>query len=158
MLAKRPVLSRFTTAAVSTVSIIAALLVGDAGTALAATGAHFVPEATEAKWDGAVATVTFREVDVALRASHTTISVKVTVDVNEVCTRGESTLRIHRSATALAAKDYPISDDKIVSDTAQVPVAVGGLVVDGFKCVVERQSVSAALEDFWTGATLTHTA
>ena len=60
----------------------------------------------------------------AVSASHTTLSVKVTVDVDEVCRQGESTLRIHRSATSLAANDYPISVDDTVADTAQVPVTV----------------------------------
>jgi hypothetical protein len=133
----------------------AMLLIGGSSAALA-DGAHFVPEATDVSWDGTVATVAFREVDVALEADVTTISVQVTADVDAVCRRGVSTLHIHRSATALDVKDYPISDDATVEGAISVPLEVTGLKVSGFTCVMTHVSVTAVLEDFWTGATLSH--
>lgn len=150
-------LARFATSAASTMAVLVALLIGGAGAAQAA-GAHFVPEATDAGWDGAVATVTFQEVEVALDGGATTISVQVTADVQAVCTQGESTLTIRRSATALAATDYPISDDGIVAGTARLPLKVNGLKVPGFSCVTQDVSITVVLEDFWTGATLVHQA
>ena len=131
------------------------LLIGGSSAALAA-GAHFVPEDTDATWDGAVATVDFREADVEVEEGVTTISVKVTANVDAVCRRGESVLHIHRSATALDVSEYPISDDGAVAGTASIPLVVKGLQVSGFKCVTQQVSLTAALEDFWTGATLTH--
>lgn len=131
------------------------LLIGGSSAALAE-GAHFVPEATDASWDGTVATVTFREADVALEADVTTISVKVTADVDAVCKRGVSTLHIHRSATALDVKDYPISDDGTVEGTASLPLKVTGLKISGYTCVITHVSITTVLEDFWTGATLIH--
>jgi hypothetical protein len=131
------------------------LVLGGGGAALAA-GAYFVPEATEAHWDGAVATVAFQEVNVALEGGATTISVKATAEVDAVCRRGASTLRIHRSATALDVKEYPIGEGGVVAATARVPLEVTGLKVTGYTCVVQRVVVTAVLEDFWTGATLTH--
>lgn len=149
------VLARFAAAAASTTVVLAVLLASGSGAAWAA-GARFVPEATDASWDGAVATVDFQEVGVALEGSVTTISVKVTVDVEVVCTRGESTINIHRSATALDVKDYPIRSDDTVAGKARVPLKVTGLKVTGWSCVTQRRSVTAVLEDFWTGATLVH--
>ncbi|RFS83552.1 hypothetical protein D0T12_21185 [Actinomadura spongiicola] len=131
----------------------AMLLIGGSSAALAH-GAHFVPEATDVSWDGTVATVAFREVDVVLKADVTTISVKVTADVDAICKRGVSILRIHRSATALDVKDYPISDDGTVEGAARVPLKVTGLEVPDFTCVITHVSVTTVLEDFWTGATL----
>ncbi|MUN39612.1 hypothetical protein [Actinomadura litoris] len=131
------------------------ILIGGSSAAFAE-GAHFVPEATDVSWDGTVATVTFREVDVALETDVTTISVKVTADVDAVCRRGASVLRIHRSATALDAKDHPISEGGTVEGTASVPLEVTGLKLSGFRCVITQISLTAVLEDFWTGATLTH--
>ncbi len=131
------------------------LLIGGSNAALA-DGAHFVPEATDVSWDGTVATVTFREVGVVLKADVTTISVKVTADVDAVCRRGVSTLHIYRSATALDAKDYPIGDDHTVEGAARVPLEVPGLEVSGFTCVITNTSVTTVLKDFRTGATLTH--
>jgi hypothetical protein len=134
---------------------LAVLLIGGSSAALAA-GAHFLPEATDASWDGAVATVTFQETEVELEGGVTTISVQVTVEVSVVCTRGESTLNIRRSGSILAASDYPISDDGTVVGTATLPLQVSGLQVAGFSCVTQHVSITAALEDFWTGATLVH--
>ncbi|BCY13377.1 hypothetical protein [Actinoplanes sp. L3-i22] len=134
---------------------VATLLIGGATAALA-DGARFVPEATGAGWDGAVATVTFQEVDVALESAVTTISVQVTADVDATCERGASTIHPHRSATALDVRDHPISDDGVVEGVAAVPLAVAGLKVPGYTCVTTRVSLIATLEDFWTGATLTH--
>ena len=131
------------------------LLAGGSSAALAA-GAHFVPEDTDASWDGAVATVSFREVDVAVEGGVTTISVEVTAEVEVVCTRGESTLHIRRSATVVEVTDYPISDDGTVAGTARLPLEVRGLKASGFSCVTQHVSVTAVLEDFWTGATLVH--
>ena len=121
---------------------------------LRADGAHFEPDAADVSWDGTNATVAFREVDVALEAEATTISVRVTADVDAVCRRGDSTLHLHRSATALDVRDYPISEDATVEDTVRIPLKVTGLKVSGFTCVVTQVSVKAVLEDFWTGATL----
>ena len=115
--------------------------------------ARFVPEATEVSWDGTVATVSFQEVDVVVEGAATTISVKVTVDVDVVCTKGESTLDIHRSATALAATDYPVQDGT-VTGTAKLPLKVKGPQPPGYSCAVRHRSVTAVLEDFLTGATL----
>lgn len=129
------------------------LLIGGSSAALA-DGAHFVPEATDTSWDGTVATVTFREVDVVLQADVTTISVQVTAEVDAACRRGVSILHIHRSATALDVKDYPISDDGTVEGVASVPLKVMGLKVSGFTCVITHVSITAVLEDFRTGATL----
>ena len=148
-------LARCATAAMSTMAAAAILLIGGSSAALA-DGAHFVPEDTDASWDGTVATVAFREVDVALEADATTVSVKVTADVDAVCKRGVSTIHIHRSATALDVQDYPISDDDTVDGVANVPLEVTGLKVSGFTCVISHVSVTAVLEDFWTGATLIH--
>jgi len=145
-------LARFATAAAATTALLAA----GSGAALAA-DAHFVPEATEAGWDGTVATVTFQEVDVPLEGA-TTISVKVTVDVNVVCTRGQSVLDIRRSATMLEVAEYPVGDDGTVTGTAKVPLEVKGLQVPGYSCVTRHRAITAALEDFWTGATLVHKA
>jgi hypothetical protein len=153
--AARRVLTRFATATISTVAAAAILLIGGSSAALA-DGAHFVPEATDVSWDGTVATVAFREVDVVLKADVTTISVKVTARVDAVCTRGVSILHIHRSATALDAKEYPIGDGGTVEGAASVPLEVPGLKVSGFTCVITRVSITAVLEDFWTGATLIH--
>ncbi|MFI7547470.1 hypothetical protein [Actinoplanes sp. NPDC049599] len=151
----RRVLARFATGAVSTMVAAAMLLIGHSSAALAE-GAHFVPEDTDAGWDGTVATVAFREVEVALEAEATTISVKVTAGVDAVCTRGESTLHLHRSATALDVRDYPLGEDGTVEGDTVVPLKVTGLKVSGFTCVITHVSVTAVLEDFWTGATLTH--
>lgn len=153
--ASRRVLARFAAAAATTMAVLTALLAGGSSAALAA-GGHFVPEATEAGWDGAVATVSFREVDVEAEGGVTTISVKVTADVTVVCTRGESTLNIRRSATVLEVTDYPISDDGAVAGTARLPLEVRGLQVPGYSCVTRHLSVTAVLEDFRTGATLVH--
>jgi len=139
----------------SATAAVALLLVGGPGAALAA-GALFVPEATDASWDGAVATVAFREVDVAVEGGVTTISVKVTADVEVVCRRGQSTLHIHRSASATEVAEYLISDEGTVAGTASVPLEVTGLKVPGYSCVTQHLSVTAELEDFWTGATLIH--
>lgn len=155
--AARQVLAKFAAAAATTMAVLAALLVGGSSAALAA-GGHFVPGATEASWDGVVATVSFREVDVEVEGGVTTISVKVTADVNVVCTQGESTLNIRRSATALDVTDYSISDDGAVAGTARLPLEVRGLLVPGYSCVTRHLSVTAVLEDFWTGATLVHRA
>ena len=149
----RRVLERTATTAASAMAVLAVLLIGGSNAALAA-GAYFVPEATDASWDGAVATVTFQEVGV--EGGATTISVQVTADVNVVCTQGESTLNIRRSATALAATDYPTSDDGTVAGTATLPLKVSGLKVPGFSCVTQQVAITAVLEDFWTGATLVH--
>jgi hypothetical protein len=130
------------------------ILISSSGVARA-DGARFVPEATDAGWDGAVATVAFREVDVPLEADVTTISVQVTVDVDVVCRRGASTVDSHRSATALDVQDYPIGGDGTVEGAAVVPLVVTGLRVSGYTCVITNVSVTAVLEDFWTGATLT---
>jgi len=149
----RKTVARFAVAAATTTAVLA----GGAGTALAA-DAHFVPEATEAGWDGTVATVSFQEVEVALEADATTISVKVTVDVNVVCTRGQSILTIRKSATTLEVADYPIGEDGTVAGTAKVRLEVKGLQVPGYSCVTRHLAITAALEDFWTGATLVHQA
>ena len=138
-----------------TAAAIAALLLGGPSAALAA-GAHFVPEDTEASWNGTVATVSFREVDVELESDETTISVKASVDVRVVCTRDESIVHIRRSATALDVANYPISEDGTVAGAARLRLEVGGLTVAGYKCVTQHLSVTAVLEDFWTGATLIH--
>ncbi|GLZ38094.1 hypothetical protein Acsp05_17180 [Actinokineospora sp. NBRC 105648] len=132
-----------------------ALLLGGSGTALAAT-AHFVPEATEVSWDGAVATVSFQEVDVAVGGDATTISVKVTVDVRVVCTRDQSTLNIRKSTTALEVTEYPIGDVGTVTGTAKLPLELTGLQVPGYTCATKHLSITAVLEDFWTGAILVH--
>ncbi|WP_148088107.1 hypothetical protein [Couchioplanes caeruleus] len=150
-------MARFAAVAVTTTAILAALLAGGSGAASAA-GARFVPEATDADWDGAVATVVFQEVEVALESGVTSISVKATADVDIVCTRGESTITIHRSATATEVDDYPISDDGTVAGIARLPLKVTGLQVPGYSCAAQRWSVTAVLEDFWTGATLVHKA
>ena len=149
------VLARFAAAVASTMAVLAVLLVGGSGAAWAA-GARFVPEATDARWDGAVAIVVFREAGVAVEGGATTISIKVTADVDVVCRRGESTINIHRSATVTDVNDYPISDDGIVAGTARLPLEVTGLKVSGWSCATQHRSVTAVLEDFWTGATLVH--
>ncbi|GGQ61326.1 hypothetical protein GCM10010166_33790 [Couchioplanes caeruleus subsp. azureus] len=138
-------------------TVLAALVAGGSGAAGAA-GARFVPEAAEARWDGAVATVVFQEVDVALAGDLTTISVTATVDVDITCRRGESTVDIHRSATVTKANDYPIGADGTVAGTARLPLEVTGWQVPGYSCAARHWSVTAVLEDFWTGATLTHKA
>jgi hypothetical protein len=144
--------ARFAAVAATTM----ALLAGGSSAALAA-DAHFVPEATEAGWDGGVATVSFQEADVPMDGA-TTISVKVTVDVRVVCTRGASTLDVRKSGTVLEVAEYPITDDGTVAGTADMPLAVNGLQVPGYSCVTRHLSITAALEDFWTGATLVHQA
>lgn len=148
---------RKTRAVLTTAATTAALLTGGAGAAQAA-DAHFVPEATEAGWDGTVATVSFQEVEVVLDADATTISVKATIDVNVVCTRGQSTLVIRKSSAALTVGEYPIDADGTVTGTAEVPLEVTGLQVPGYSCVRRHLALTAALEDFWTGATLVHQA
>ena len=155
-MSSRRVLARFATTTMSTMAAAAILLIGGSSAARA-DGAHFVPEATDIGWDGIVATVAFREEEVALETDRTTISVRVTADVDAVCERGVSILHIHRSATALDVQDYSIGDDAIVEDIASVPLKVTGLKVSGFTCVVTQVSVAAVLEDFWTGATLSIT-
>jgi hypothetical protein len=152
---RRRILVRFAAAAASTMAALAVLLVGGSSAALA-TGAYFVAEDTDATWDGAVATVSFREAEVEVEGDVTTISVKVTADVTAVCTRGESTLTIRRSATVLDVADYPIGGDGIVAGTATLPLEVKGLKPAGYSCVTQHLSVTAELEDFWTGATLLH--
>ena len=137
-------------------AVVAALLLGDSSAASAATDAHFVPEATKIKWDGTTATVTFLEEDVKLGTNTTTISTRVSAAVDAVCTNEESTFRIHRTASSLRTSDYLISFDGTVPGTAKVPLKVNGLKVSGYTCVVEHVSMTAELEDFWTGATLTH--
>lgn len=131
------------------------IAVAVSGAALTA-GAHFVPEATEAHWDGTVATVTFREEEVDLPGGMTTISLQVTAEVDAVCTLGESTLDIHRSATALRVQDHPVGEDGSVAGTGTVPLKVTGLTISGWSCAITKVSVTAVLEDFWTGATLVH--
>jgi hypothetical protein len=147
----------FLTTTISAMAAAAMLLFGGAGATLG-DGAHFVPEATDASWDGAIATVVFREVEVALEADVTTISVTVTADVDVVCRRGVSTVHSHLSATALDVADYPISDDGTVDGAAGVPLKVTGPKLPGFTCVTTQVTVTAVLEDFWTGATLIHRA
>ncbi|GIE79302.1 hypothetical protein Aph02nite_52520 [Actinoplanes philippinensis] len=142
----------------SSVAAAAALLIGDPSAASAAENTHFVPEATTIKWNGTTATVTFLEVAVELDANVTTISTRVTAEVDAVCTNDESTLTIHRTASSLRANDYLISFDGTVPGTAKVPLRVQGLNVSGYTCVVEHIAMTAELEDFWTGATLTHKA
>lgn len=136
--------------------LIAAAMAAAALTA----GAHFVPEATEAHWDGKVATVTFREEQVDLPDGMTTISLRLTAEVDAICTAGESTLQIHRSATALQAQDYPVGEDGSVAGTGMVPLKVttGLNVSDGWSCKATQVSLTAVLEDFYTGATLVHLA
>jgi len=151
----RRVLTRFAAAAASAMAILAVLLIGGSSAALAA-GALFVPEDTDASWDGAAATVSFREVDVEVEGGITTISVRVTAEVEVLCRRGESTLHIRRSATATDVTEYPIGDDGSVAGTAKVPLEVRGSKVPGYTCVTQHLSVTAELEDFWTGATLVH--
>jgi len=153
LLSLRKTASRFAVAAAAAT----ALLAGGSGTALAA-DAHFVPEATAAGWDGRVATVSFQEADVAPDADATTISVKVTVDVKVLCTRGQSTLDIRKSATVLEVAEYPIDADGTVAGTAELPLEVPGLQVPGYACVKRHLSITAALEDFRTGATLVYQA
>jgi len=148
---------RSNTRRATTVAVLATLLAGGAGAAHAA-GAHFVPKATQATWNGTVATVTFQEADVLLDGGITTISVKVTADVTVVCTKGQSTLRIRRSATATDVHDYPISDDATAAATATIPLEVRGLQAPGYTCTTQHTTITAVLEDFWTGATLTHKA
>lgn len=135
----------------------AALLLGDFSAASATADAHFVPEATKIRWNGTTATVAFLEVDVELDANVTTISTRVTAEVDAVCTNEESTLHIHRTASSLRTSDYLISFDGTVEGPATVPLRVQGLGVSGYTCVVEHISMTAELEDFRTGATLTHT-
>jgi hypothetical protein len=136
---------------------VGAILLGNPSAALAATTeAHFVPEVTKISWDGSTATVTFEEVEVELETDTTTISTRVTADLDAVCTNGESTIRIHRTASSLRTSDYLISLDGTVPGIARVPLKVSGIPDGGFKCVVERISLTAELEDFWTGATHTH--
>ena len=132
------------------------LLLCDTGAASAATDPHFVPEETTMTWDGKTATVTFLETDVDLDANATTISTRVSAAVDAVCTKAESTLHVHRAASALRANDYLISFDGTVPGTATVPLKVPSWNVSGYTCVVEHISMTAELEDFWTGATLTH--
>jgi hypothetical protein len=139
---RRP--ARFAAVAAATMAFSA----GGATAALAA-DAHFVPEATEAGWDGTVATVSFQEVEVPLEGA-TTISVKVTVDVKVVCTKGQSTLDIRKSSTALEVAEYPVGDDGTVTGTAKLPLEVRGLQVPGYSCETRHLSITAALEDFWT--------
>jgi hypothetical protein len=153
--AARRVLARFTAVAATTTAVLTGLLAGAAGAA-PADDAHFVPKATEVSWDGDVATVSFLEVDVELEGDETTISVKVTAEVNAVCTRGESTLFVRRSATALDVTNYPIGDDGTVAGTAKVPLEVKVVPLPGYSCVTRNVSLTAVLEDFWTGATLVH--
>lgn len=148
--------SRRTARFAATAAATMALLAGGATTALAA-DAHFVPEATEAAWDGTVATVSFQEVEVPLEGA-TTISVKVTVAVDVVCTKGSSTLVIRKSSAALEVAEYPVGADGTVDGTATVPLEVKGLQVPGYTCVTRHLAITAALEDFWTGATLVHQA
>src|SRR5690349_19993867 len=100
----RRALARFATTTVPSMVAAGMLLAGGAGAALA-DGAHFEPAATDVRWDGKVASVAFREADVAMEAELTTISVQVTAAVDAVCRRGASTLHIHRSATALEVQD-----------------------------------------------------
>jgi hypothetical protein len=142
-------------AATATMAAAAMLLIGGSSAALA-DGPHFVPEATDVSWDGAVAIVTFREEGVVLNADETTISVKVTAEVDATCRRGVSVLHIHRSATALEAKDHPIGDHNTVEGAASVPLEVPGMQVSGFTCVITRVSITAVLKDFRTGASLIH--
>ncbi len=119
-------------------------------------GAHFVPEAVGAHWDGRVATVTFQEAGVELDADLTTISVTVTADLEAVCRRDDSTITVRRSATALAAEDHPISEDGLVEATVALPLRVTRPSTPGYTCDAPLVSVTVVLEDFWTGATLTH--
>ncbi|WP_157239180.1 hypothetical protein [Catenuloplanes japonicus] len=142
----------------SSVAAAAALLLGDSTAASAAADAHFVPEATKIRWNGTTATVTFLEVDVNLDANATTISARVSAAVDAVCTNEESTLEIHRTASSLRTSDYLISFDGTVPGPATVPLRVQGLEVSGYTCAVEHISMTVELEDFWTGATLTHRA
>lgn len=149
-------MTRASTRIGSSVAAVAALLLGDASAASAAADAYFVPEATKIKWNGTIATVTFLEEGVNLDTNTTTISTRVSAAVDAVCTNEESTLRIHRTASSLRASDYLISFDGTVPGTAKVPLRMQGLKVSGYTCVVEHVSMTAELEDFWTGATLTH--
>jgi hypothetical protein len=142
----------------SSVVAVAALLLGDSQAASAAANAHFVPEATRIKWNGITATVAFLEADVDLDARTTTISTRVSATVDAVCTNEESTLHIQRTASSLRTSDYLVGLDGTVSGPATVPLKVQGLDVSGYTCVVEHISMTAELEDFWTGATLTHRA
>ncbi|MBB1158443.1 hypothetical protein [Amycolatopsis dendrobii] len=137
----------------ATVATTAAILAAGAHSAWA-DGAHFVPEATEVGWDGVVATVSFREVDVAVKGA-TTISAKLTAEVKAICTKGESTLDIRASATGLIAKDYPVKNG-VVAGVAQFPVEVKITHDPGYTCVLLHRSITAFLEDFRTGATLVH--
>ncbi|WP_409463644.1 hypothetical protein [Amycolatopsis sp. GA6-003] len=130
-----------------------ALLATGSGTASAAE-AHFVPEATKVAWDGVVATVSFREVDVPL-SGKTTISTKLSVDIKVFCTQGESTIDLHASATGLTTSDHPIKDGT-VAGVAKFPVQVKGTEAPGYTCVVRHREITAVLEDFRTGATLVH--
>ncbi|GAB2837847.1 hypothetical protein [Lentzea nigeriaca] len=151
MLSARRVLARFA----ATATVLTAVLAGGSGAALAAE-ARFVPEDTKVSWDGAVATVSFREVDVEVEGGKTVISVKVTAEVNMVCTKGTSVLRVRRFGSALDATEYPIGEDGVVTGTARLRLVLKGAQPPGYKCVTENESVTAALEDFFTGATLVH--
>ncbi|MFE3783035.1 hypothetical protein ACFXPA_33220, partial [Amycolatopsis sp. NPDC059090] len=131
-----------------------ALLAAGSPAALAA-DAHFVPEATVVGWDGTVATVTFREVNVALGGRTTTISTKLTADVKAFCTNGETTLDVHASATGLTTADYPIKNGT-VAGTAKFPVQVKIEHDPGYTCVLRHKEITAFLDDFRTGATLVH--
>ncbi|MET9258921.1 hypothetical protein [Amycolatopsis sp. NPDC004079] len=135
-------------------TLTAAFLAAGSTAALAAE-ARFVPEATVVGWDGTVATVTFREVNVALGRSTTTISTKLTGDVKAFCTNGETTLEVHASATGRTTADYPIKDGT-VSGTAKFPVQVKIEHDPGYTCVLLHKEITAVLEDFRTGATLVH--
>ncbi|WP_406629961.1 hypothetical protein [Amycolatopsis sp. WGS_07] len=137
----------------ATATITAALLA--AGTdAASAAEAHFVPEATTIGWDGVVATVSFREVDVAVRGT-TTISTKLSAEVKAFCTNGESSLDLRASATGLVTTEYPISDG-VVAGIAKFPVQVRIQHDPGYQCVIRDRSITASLKDLRTGATLVH--
>jgi hypothetical protein len=153
--ARRRGLAGSAAAAASVVVFGTAFMIGDSGVAWA-DGAHFVPEATSVSWNGAVVTVAFQEAEVMVEGSVTTVAVEATAEVDSVCTRGESTIEVHRSATAKRTNDYPVGEDGTVEGTVKMPLEVKGPDAHGFTCTTKRRSVTTVLEDFLTGATLVH--
>jgi len=151
---QRPGAAWRTPARFAGIAVTTTVLLAVGANAASAASAHFVPEATQVGWDGAEATVSFQEVDVALKGT-TTVSVKLTASVSAFCVKGESTIDVHASATGLLATEHPIKDGT-VAGVAKFPIVVKIPHDPGYVCLLRNRSITAFLEDFRTGATLVH--
>lgn len=138
--------------AVTFILIVGSLLMGGAPAWAAA--ARFVPEASNATWDDAAVTVTFREIGAPPNGT-TSIAVEATGTIETVCRQdGAVRVSIRSSASAAEVSDYPVDGDGTVDGNRRLAVMVQRPVVSGLNCTPqETRTLTVVLRDLVTGAT-----